>query len=159
MFNVTDTFKVLLPPRHKATLEVDPTLEYISALITEDGVTEMLSARQLCFVPFEMMPLLLGNGLSPRQAFTLIYPWLYSQGLLEACKLLADFVRVSNTKHATLIGNEMPGTGLSAPSRLFQPEVDLELYMERMVLHRNLTGLKSSRIKTTPNHVVPTLRW
>ena len=60
-FNVMDTFKVLPPPGHIATLEVDPALEYIPALITDDGVTEMLLARQLCFVPFEMMFLLLGK--------------------------------------------------------------------------------------------------
>ena len=51
----------------------------------------------------------------------------------------------------------MPGTGLSAPGTLFQPEVDLELYMERMVLHRDLTGLKSSGVETAPNHAVATL--
>ena len=65
----------------------------------------------------------------------LVYPWLEPQGLLEACKPLADFVRVSNTKHSTLIGNEMPGTGLLGPGSFDQPEVDLELYMERMVSH------------------------
>ena len=80
------------------------------------------------------MPLLLGKSLSPRQTFSLVYPWLESQGLLEACKLLADFVRVSNTKHSTLTG-DVPGTGLSASGSLYQPEVDLELYMERMMLH------------------------
>ena len=95
----------------------------------------MFVTCQSCFVPFKMIQLLLGKNLSLRQTFKLVYPWLESQGLLEACKPLVDFVCVSNTKHATLTGNEIPGTGLSAPGTLFQPEVDLELYMERMVLH------------------------
>ena len=85
---------------------------------TDDGVIEMLGARQSCFVPSEMLLLLLGKNLSPYQTFSLVYPWLESQGLLEACKLLADFVRVSNTKHSTLTG-EMPGTGLLAPGLLY----------------------------------------
>ena len=140
MFNVTDSFLVLPSPGHIATLETDIAREYVPVLMADDGVSKMLGARQSCFMPFEMMPLLLGKNLSPCQTFSLLYPWLESQGLLEACKPLADFVRVSNTKHSTLTG-DMPGTNLSAPGSLYHPEVDLELYMERMVLHRDLTGL------------------
>ena len=87
------------------------------------------------------MLLLLGNNLS-----TLAYPWLESQGLLEAC----------NTKYSTLTG-DMPGTGLSAPGSLYQPKVDLELYMERMVLHRDLMGLNVYGADHASNHVVATL--
>ena len=108
------------------------------------------------FVPFEMMPLLLGKNLSSHQTFLLVYPWLELQGLLETCKPLADFVRVSNTKHSTLTG-DMPSTGLSAPGSLYHPEVDLELYMERIVLHRDLTGLNTLVMDHTPDHVVATL--
>ena len=103
-----------------------------------------------------MMPLLLGKNLSPCQTFSLVYPWLESQGLLEACKPLADFVCVSNTKHSTLTG-DMPGTGLSATGSLYQPEVDLKLYMEHMVLHQDLTGLNVYGMDHTSNHVVATL--
>ena len=63
---------------------------------------------------------------------------------------------MSNTRHATLTG-EIPGTGLSAPGSLYHPEVDLELYMERMVLHRDSTGLKMPGGDHTLNHVVATL--
>ena len=97
-----------------------------------------------------------GQELRPHQTFLLVYPWLESQGLLEACKPLVDFVCVSNTKHATHTG-EMPGTGLSATGSLYHPEVDLELYMERMVLHRDITGLKMLGGDHTPNYVVATL--
>ena len=134
MFNVTNTFIVLLPPGHIATLEANTAREYVPVLTADNGVTKKLGARQSCFVPFEMMPLLLGKNSSPRQTFSLIYPWLNLQGLLEACKPLTDFVRVSNIKHSTLTG-DIPGTGLSAPGSLYQPKMDLELYMERMVLH------------------------
>ena len=138
-------------------LETDLAKEYIPVLVKDDGITKKLAACQSCFVPFEMMPVLLGKNSNPLQAFTLVYPWLESQGLVEAYKPLADFVCVSNTKHSTLTGNEMPGTGHFAPGTLFQPNLDLELFMERMVLHHNLTGLKSPRTKTTPNQVVATL--
>ena len=50
----------------------------------------------------------------------------------------------------------MPGTGLSAPGPLYQPEVDLELYIERIVLHRDLTGL-IVELNHTSNHIVATL--
>jgi len=156
MFNVTDSFRVLPPAGHAATLETDMAREYVPVLTDEDGVTENLRARQSCFVPFELMPFLLGKNLSPRQTFSLVYSWLEAQGLLDTCKPLADFVRVSNTRHATLTG-DMPGTGLSAPGSLYQPEVDLELYMERMVLHRDLTGLNAPVTEHAPNHVVATL--
>ena len=102
------------------------------------------------------MPLLLGKNLSPGQTISLVYPWLELHGLLEACKSLADFVRVSNTKHSTLTG-DMPGTSISAPGSLYQPKVDLELYMEYMVLHRDLTGLNVSGADHISNLVVATL--
>ena len=134
MLNVTDSFLVLPPSENIATLEADTAMEYVPVLIADDGVTKKLGVLHFFFVPFEMMPLLLGKYLSPRQKFSLVYPWLESQGLLEACKSLANFVHVSNTKHSMLT-DDMPGTGLSAPGSLYQPKVDLELYMERMVLH------------------------
>ena len=59
MFNITDTFQVLPPPGHISTLEADPAKEYIPALIADNGVTEMLAACQSCFVPSEMILLLL----------------------------------------------------------------------------------------------------
>ena len=61
MFNVTDIFQVLPPPGHIATLEVDPEKEYIFALIADNDVTKMLADYQSYFVPFKMMPLLLGG--------------------------------------------------------------------------------------------------
>ena len=51
----------------------------------------------------------------------------------------------------------MPGTGLLGPGSFDQPEVDLELYMERMVLHWDLMGLNVSGVDQTSNHVVATL--
>ena len=134
MFNVTNSFLVLPSPGHIATLEAEMAREYVLVLTADGGVTEKLGARQSCFVPFEMMPLLFGKNLSPCQTFSFVYPWLELQGMLEACKQLADFFRISNTKHPTLTG-DMPGTRLSAPGSLYQPKVDLELYTERMVLH------------------------
>ena len=73
MFNVTDLFLVLPPPGHIATLEADMAREYVPVLTGDDGVTKMLEARQSCFVHFEMMPLMLGKNLSPRQTFSLVY--------------------------------------------------------------------------------------
>ena len=74
MFNITDLFLVLPPPGHIATLEADNTREYVPVLTADDGVTKKLGARQSCYVPFEMMPLLLGMNSSPCQTFTLVYP-------------------------------------------------------------------------------------
>ena len=64
IFNVTDLFLVLPPPRHIATLEADTAREYILVLTAEGGVTEKLGGRQSCLVPFKMMPLLLGKNLT-----------------------------------------------------------------------------------------------
>ena len=47
MFKATDTFLVLLPPGHIATLEADLAKEYIPALTADDGVTKMLAAFSL----------------------------------------------------------------------------------------------------------------
>ena len=74
MFNVTDPFLVLPPPGHTATQEADMAREYVLVLTADDGVTKKIGAHQSCFVPFKMMPLLLGKTLSSHQSFSLIYP-------------------------------------------------------------------------------------
>ena len=61
MFNATDTFLVLPLPGHIATLEADLAKENIPALTADNGVTEMLAARQSFLGRFEMMPLQLGK--------------------------------------------------------------------------------------------------
>ena len=81
MFNVTDLFLILPRPGHIATLEANMAREYVPVLTADNGVTEKLGARQSCFAPFEMVPLLLGKNLSPHQTFSLVYPWLEPQGL------------------------------------------------------------------------------
>ena len=54
-----------------------------------------------------------------------------------------------------MANDEVPGSGLSVPCILFQQEIDLELYMERMVMHQDLTGLQSLAVaETAPNAVV-----
>ena len=125
-----------------------------STLIPTD---EKLQARHTCFAPFEMMALLLKKDLNPRVAFSLVYLWLKSQELLEACKPLAIVITIFNTYYKSNVGNDVPGSGLSVPGKLFQQEIDLELYMEQMVLHWDLTGLQSLTAKMTPNAVVASL--
>ena len=86
-------------------------------------------------------------------AFSLVYPWLESRRLLEIYKHLADFVRIFNIFYSLMTNDEVPRSEFSVPGILFQQEIDLELYMKRMVLHPHLTGLQSLAIKTMPKAV------
>ena len=112
-----------------------------------------LQSCHTCFVPLKMMPLLLGKDLSPCVAFSWVYPWLEAHGLLETCKPLADFMRTSNA----FTNNEVPGSGVALPGMLFKQDIDLELYMDRMALHQDLTGLQALPIETPPNMMVAPL--
>ena len=157
MSNLADMFKVLLSVAHIATLGGNKAMTYILALTAADGVTEMLQSQHTCFDPFEMMSLLLAKDLSPCVAFSLVYPWLEAHGLLEACKPLADFVRIFNRFYSSMMNDGVFGSGLSLPGILFQQEIDQELYKEWMVLHWDLTGLQSLTTKTMPNAFVASL--
>ena len=114
---------------------------------------EILQACNTCFVLFEMMPLLLGKDLlSPHKVFSLVYLWLESQDLFEACKPLADFVRVPNTYDTLMAGNVIPGSGMLVPGMLFQQEIHLEPIYGTSGTAPSLDGTKSAEGQYNTNH-------
>eukprot|EP00536_Pseudo-nitzschia_multiseries_P012780 jgi/Psemu1/33153/gm1.33153_g len=94
---------------------------------------------EACFIPFALVPLLLGKGLSPIQALNIIHLYLDTLNLALTCTPLLDTLQAAGTDPTIADG----GVHLFAtPSTPFRGEPGLTLYMKNQVLSRDLPGLK-----------------
>eukprot|EP00536_Pseudo-nitzschia_multiseries_P019377 jgi/Psemu1/60416/gm1.60416_g len=81
-------------------------MQFVPSRISEEFIalgaahSKMISAHKAFFIPFELVPFLLGKGLSPRQAMGILYPYLNHQVLLlGTCGPLFDILRPSLTNY------------------------------------------------------------
>eukprot|EP00536_Pseudo-nitzschia_multiseries_P004967 jgi/Psemu1/11391/gm1.11391_g len=129
--------RVYLLAHHEATISQHPDRDYIPAIPEGTAHTEMLQAYKVCFLPFELVPLVLCRGLTPKQAFQVLQPHIHQQGLGDICKPLLDTLRAVGTQPTTLLG----AIRLLEPGPSFRAEANLHAYMKKNVLLRNLPGL------------------
>eukprot|EP00536_Pseudo-nitzschia_multiseries_P019550 jgi/Psemu1/61373/gm1.61373_g len=61
--------RVYLMAHHEAAISQHPDQDYIPAIPEGTAHTEMLHAHKVCFLPFEVVPLVLCCDLTPKQAF------------------------------------------------------------------------------------------
>eukprot|EP00536_Pseudo-nitzschia_multiseries_P019194 jgi/Psemu1/59418/gm1.59418_g len=129
--------RVYLLAHHEATISQHPDRDYIPAIPEGTAHTEMLQAHKVCFLPFELVPLVLCRGLTPKQAFQVLQPHIHQQGLGDICKPLLDTLRAVGTQPTTLLG----AIRLLEPGPSFRAEANLRAYMKKNVLLRDLPGL------------------
>eukprot|EP00536_Pseudo-nitzschia_multiseries_P017062 jgi/Psemu1/49151/gm1.49151_g len=129
--------RVYLLAHHEATISQHPDRDYIPAIPEGTAHTEMLQAHKVCFLPFELVPLVLCRGLTSKQAFQVLQPHIHQQGLGDICKPLLDTLRAVGTQPTTLLG----AIRLLEPGPSFRAEANLRAYMKRNVLLRDLPGL------------------
>eukprot|EP00536_Pseudo-nitzschia_multiseries_P013046 jgi/Psemu1/33950/gm1.33950_g len=96
--------RVYLLAHHEATISQHPDREYVPAIPEGTAHTEMLQADKVCFLPFEIVPLVLCRGLTPKQAFQILHPHILQQELADVCKPLLDTLRAVGTQPTTLLG-------------------------------------------------------
>eukprot|EP00536_Pseudo-nitzschia_multiseries_P019162 jgi/Psemu1/59280/gm1.59280_g len=132
--------RVYLMAHHEAAISQHPDRDYIPAIPEGTAHTEMLQAHKVCFLPFEFVPLVLCRGLTPKQAFQVLQPHIYQQGLEGICKPLLDTLRAVGTQPTTLLG----AIRLLEPGPAFRAEANLRAYMKKNVLIRDLPGLTGS---------------
>eukprot|EP00536_Pseudo-nitzschia_multiseries_P019220 jgi/Psemu1/231678/e_gw1.4141.1.1 len=138
--------QVYLMAHHEAVLSQHPDRDYIPAIPEGTAHTEMLWAHKVCFLPFEFVPLVLCRGLTPKQAFHVLQPHIYQQGLEDICKPLLDTLRAVGTQPTTLLG----AIRLLEPGPSFREEANLRAYMKKNVLLRDLPNLSGSAAPADP---------
>lgn len=134
LFELTGNVNVATLDQHKITLEADPTLTVIPVRADATAHTETIKARKTAFIPFSLVPLLMEKRLQPREAFLIVEAHLASQGVIDACGPLLDFLRAAGTK-AT--GGVILNS-LSEPGPSFRAEKGVTKYMRKKVLMRDL---------------------
>eukprot|EP00536_Pseudo-nitzschia_multiseries_P019156 jgi/Psemu1/59246/gm1.59246_g len=94
-----------------------PDRDYIPAIPEGTAHTEMLQAH--------------------KQAFQVLQPHIYQQGLEDICKPLLDTLRAVGSQPTSLLG----AIRLLEPGPSFRAEANLRAYMKKNVLLRDLPGL------------------
>eukprot|EP00536_Pseudo-nitzschia_multiseries_P010377 jgi/Psemu1/25748/gm1.25748_g len=130
---------VLALGHHVTELESPRYPSYLILMVLGGNAhTEVVSAYKVLFIPFELVPLLLGKVLTPLQAMRIIHPFLSNQGLIETCAPpLFDTLRAAGTVPSIIAGN----LTLIKPGPSFWSEPGLTMYMKSKVLYRDLPGL------------------
>eukprot|EP00536_Pseudo-nitzschia_multiseries_P002783 jgi/Psemu1/6302/gm1.6302_g len=120
----TPASRVLSLGHHIAELDAHHKLSHLISVVLEGAAyLEMISAHKAFFVPFELVPLLLGKGLSPRQATGSLYQHLNHHGLVVTCTPLFDTLRVAGTSPTPACNPT-----LTKPGPSFQSEPGLTMY-------------------------------
>eukprot|EP00536_Pseudo-nitzschia_multiseries_P019463 jgi/Psemu1/60821/gm1.60821_g len=107
-------------------------------VLGDDPHMEVITPFKACFIPFQLVPLLLGKGLSPVHALNIIYPYLDTLNLALTCAPLLNTLRAAGTDPTIVDG----GVHFATPGTPFRGEPGLTLYMQNQVLYRDLPGLK-----------------
>jgi hypothetical protein len=134
LFGLTGAINVATISQHKAALEADPTASILPARADGEDHTESIKARMSAFIPFNLVPLLIEQRLSAREAFLIVDAHLTDQGVRDVCTPLMNFLRVAGTKTA---GGVILNT-LIEPGPNFRAEKGLTKYMKAKVLYRDL---------------------
>eukprot|EP00536_Pseudo-nitzschia_multiseries_P015061 jgi/Psemu1/41152/gm1.41152_g len=141
MLSKTTASWVLSLGHHIAELNTHRQQPYIPAVQEGGAHSEMIIAHKAFFIPFNLVPFLLGKSLSPRQAMGILYPYLSHQVLLGTCAPLFDTLQVAGTVPTVLAGHPT----LLQPGPPFQIEPGLTNYMKNKVLCRDLPSLNRPR--------------
>eukprot|EP00536_Pseudo-nitzschia_multiseries_P014096 jgi/Psemu1/37529/gm1.37529_g len=109
---------------HIAELDAHWQPSYLIPMVPEGAAqAEVVSTHKAFFIPFELVPFLLGKGLTLRQAMGIIYPYLNHHGLVRTCTTLFETLRVAGTFPT----NKVLYRNLPSLNMLPIPPVDLVL--------------------------------
>eukprot|EP00536_Pseudo-nitzschia_multiseries_P010183 jgi/Psemu1/25282/gm1.25282_g len=130
---------VLSLDRHLDVIKHAHHSHMIPMVLGDDPHMEVITPFKACFIPFQLVPLLLGKGLSPIHALNIIYPYLDTLNLALTCAPLLNTLRAAGTDPTIVDG----GVHFATPGTPFRGEPGLTLYMRNQVLYRDLPGLKN----------------
>eukprot|EP00536_Pseudo-nitzschia_multiseries_P007162 jgi/Psemu1/17252/gm1.17252_g len=125
---------ILVLGHHIAELDAHRQPSYLIPLVPEEAAhAEGVSAYKVFFIPFELLPFLIGTrGLTPYQAMGILYPYLNQKGLVGICAPLFATLRVAGTFPTNkVLYRDLPS--------LNRPQVlpgDLALTVARLLLLR-----------------------
>eukprot|EP00536_Pseudo-nitzschia_multiseries_P015422 jgi/Psemu1/42514/gm1.42514_g len=88
---------VLSLDRHLDVIKHAHHSHMIPMVLGDDPHMEVITPFKACFIPFQLVPLLLGKGLSPINALNIIYPYLDTLNLALTCAPLLNTLRAAGT--------------------------------------------------------------
>eukprot|EP00536_Pseudo-nitzschia_multiseries_P013057 jgi/Psemu1/33975/gm1.33975_g len=137
---------VLSLDRHLDVIKHAHHSHMIPMVLGDDPHMEVITPFKACFIPFQLVPLLLGKGLSPIHALNIIYPYLDTLNLALTCAPLLNTLRAAGTDPTIVDG----GVHFATPGTPFRGEPGLTLYMRNQVLYRDLPGFKKPSHRGQP---------
>ena len=84
---------------HKAVLVANGATEIMAAHANGESQTNTIKTRKSPFVPFDMIPLVIGKNLSPREAFLVLHLYMEAAVTLVVSTPLSKCLRVAGTFH------------------------------------------------------------
>eukprot|EP00536_Pseudo-nitzschia_multiseries_P008132 jgi/Psemu1/19644/gm1.19644_g len=88
---------VLSLDRHLDVIKHAHHSHMIPMVLGNDPHIEIITPYKACFIPFQLVSLLIGKGLSPIQALNIIYPYLDKLNLALTCTPLLNTLRAAGT--------------------------------------------------------------
>eukprot|EP00536_Pseudo-nitzschia_multiseries_P014585 jgi/Psemu1/39287/gm1.39287_g len=118
---------VLSLDRHLDVIKHAHHSHMIPMVLGDDPHMEVITPYKACFIPFQLVPLLLGKGLSPIQALNIIYPYLDTLNLALTCTPLLNTLQAAGTDPTIADGGvhfATPGTPFRGnPGLTFTPPI------------------------------------
>jgi len=146
LFAATEEINVLTNDHHKTTLEGDATLDAVRPVTDNAPHSETVRTRQSMYIPYELIPLLLGRSLTAREASLEVHTSLGGSYLRGAAQPLLRFLRVGGTLGTgDVVKNVHPSIGPA-----FRMDDGLQEYMHTRVIQRDLPHYREGASTVDP---------
>ena len=139
--------------QHHNLLVADGSINMHAPIADGAQQSEAIVPRSTAFVPFELVPLFLGKGLSARDAFIVLFEYLEGNNIDRAhCSGLLDLLRAGGTRSAA---GDLPAVVQTTAGSMTFPSVLLRK-VTRNYIYRLLPGLGPTEappaaVSTDPN--------
>lgn len=132
-----------------ALFDGGPDVEVVGPYAANEVGTELIRTRNVMFVPPRYIPTLLGQSLTPRQAYLRLVGAVRTDGFELACAPLLDYLRAACTLPA---GQPVPAVQRPAANVLRMDET-LHQHIRENVVHRDLPRLRQPELLEPGLHV------
>jgi hypothetical protein len=92
------TASVIVPGTHDRVMQLlndDSTTELLGPFLATEANTRTIKTRCAIYVPFDLVPIVIGQDLSARMVYELLVPLIVSNGLATTLKPLVDYLTIA----------------------------------------------------------------
>ena len=129
------------PIRHQELLDLNPGMELMGAFDAALPTTRIVRTRRTMYIPYPLVPFVMGRDLNARQTWEILYPQIIAQDLQVTCGPLLDWLQAAGTEDATAHGTSgvvLPFMG--SMGHHVRPEVTQ--HRREHILYKQLPGLR-----------------